>query len=48
VPVDFWDGLPRTILVSAMGNECLPGRSLLEGYWVQIEVADGGKVVATK
>jgi len=39
-----WDGIPRIVAASAMGDECLLGMALLHGCDLYIKVEDGGKV----
>ena len=41
----LWDGVRLTILVDEAGGTPLVGMSLLEGYDLHIQVADGGPVV---
>ena len=40
----LWDGLPRYVETGAVGDEPLIGMSMLVGYDLHVEVADGGRV----
>lgn len=39
-----WDGKPRRVIVSAVGDEPLIGMKLLAGYELRVEVTPGGAV----
>jgi clan AA aspartic protease len=39
-----WDGSPRGVVVSAVGNEALVGMGLLAGHELRVEVKPGGLV----
>jgi clan AA aspartic protease len=43
----FWDGVPRDILVQAVGTEPLVGMRLLSGHALHLEVVAGGIVEIT-
>jgi clan AA aspartic protease len=43
-----WDGSPREVLISAVGNEPLLGMRLLQGYELKLQVQSGGVVEITK
>ena len=40
-----WDGAPRRVAVDAVDIDPLIGMSLLSGYELTIQVAEGGKVI---
>ncbi|MBM4254626.1 MAG: clan AA aspartic protease [Deltaproteobacteria bacterium] len=43
----LWDGTPRRVMVEALDDDSLVGMTLLDGYELTIQAADGGRVTIT-